>query len=388
MTVTARFALVPRDGLFCKDGRGWHTSASGRGHTLEWPWPSTVLGALRTAWGRGEESRSGDEFGPDEWYTRTAEIQLRSTLVLRREPHDVGWSAGCRVWPVPSDALWLEDGEVCGFEPVPPTVPTLGRDDDGEREALWRPRLENAAKPLPSSRWWGEDVFATWLAGRSIPTGASEKRPALHRRIQAHVRIRPDELTADEGILFSHDVVETLEKEAEWAIGVEVTLPGETLPGLARLGSDGRLVWIEPLPEGVFDPPEPVLDAFRAKSPGLRLVVVTPACFNRGWLPDGLERREGSFRGRLAGIDSELVLRAAFVPRPLHVSGWDMANGAPKPTSRMVPPGAVYFLERADGQSFDEVTARALWLKALGARTEEGFGRVVAGVWNPSRSGQ
>jgi CRISPR-associated protein Cmr3 len=81
-----------------------------------------------------------------------------------------------------------------------------------------------------------------------------------------------------------------------------------------------------------------------------------------------------------------VILRAAFVPRPIHVSGWDMAAGAPKPTSRMVAPGAVYFFERADGEPFGEADARSLWLAALGTRTEEGFGRVAPGVWSPARS--
>jgi CRISPR-associated protein Cmr3 len=90
MTTTARLALVPRDGLFCKDGRGWHTSASGRGHGLDWPWPSTILGALRSAWGRGEEARSGALFGRDDWRTRTGAIRLGKTQVPRRQ-HRVAW---------------------------------------------------------------------------------------------------------------------------------------------------------------------------------------------------------------------------------------------------------------------------------------------------------
>ena len=36
-TTTKHLALVPRDGFFAKDGRGWHTSVSGRGHGLDWP---------------------------------------------------------------------------------------------------------------------------------------------------------------------------------------------------------------------------------------------------------------------------------------------------------------------------------------------------------------
>ena len=61
-------------------------------------------------------------------------------------------------------------------------------------------------------------------------------------------------------------------------------------------------------------------------------------------------------------------------------------NCTPKPTSRMVAPGTVYFFERADGRPFDETDARTLWLAAFGDRTNEGFGRVIPGVWSPTRS--
>lgn len=386
MTTTERLALVPRDGLFCKDGRGWHTSASGRGHGLDWPWPSTILGALRSAWGRGEEARSDALFSPDDWRTRTAAIRLGTTLVLRRQ-HGLPWRLEDTTWPVPVDALWLEGRrEVHRLEPVQPLAPTLGCDDDEARESLMRPVLDGAGKPLAPPRWWSSVDFAVWLAGRSVAVRDRGDVLAMARRVQVHVGILPEELTADEGVLFSHDVIETLDRRAEWAIGAEVTLPDGALPSLAALGSDARLARVESLPAALFEPPASLIEAFRSPSKGLRVVAVTPLCFARGWLPDGLEEEGGTYRGRVPGLDHDVVLRAAFVPRPIHVSGWDMAAGAPKPTSRMVAPGAVYFFERIDGKPFAEADARSLWLGALGTRTEEGFGRVVPGVWSPARS--
>jgi CRISPR-associated protein Cmr3 len=386
MMASARIALVPRDGIFCKDGRGWHTSASGRGHGLDWPWPSTILGALRSAWGHLEEGRSGFLFGPDDWRTRTASITLGRTLVLRRR-HGSAWNAEHATWPVPADAVWFEGrSDVHRLEPAEPRLPTLGCDDDEAREALMRPVLEAAAKPLPSPRWWSHDDFSSWLAGRAVPTRVGDEALAMERRLQVHVGIVPELLTADEGALFSHDVIETLDPKAEWAIGVEVVLPDGDLSGVATLGSDARLVRVEQVPDVLFDPRALVLEAFRATSNGLRIVAVTPICFARGWLPDGLERDGTTYRGVVPGMGSEVILRAAFVPRPIHVSGWDMAAGRPKPTSRMVAPGAVYFFERTDGKAFAETDSRALWLTAVGARTDEGFGRVVPGIWNPTRS--
>jgi CRISPR-associated protein Cmr3 len=346
---------------------------------------------LRTAWGRDEEARSGAVFGADEWRTRTKPIRLGRTLALRRK-HGVAWRAEDSVWPVPADALWLEGRqEVHRLEPVTPIAPTLGRDDDEAREALWRPQFPDKGKPLAPPRWWSSTDFWAWLAGRSVPVRKSGDVPATERRVQVRVGIDPEKFTANEGVLFSHDVIETLELRAEWAIGAEVTLPEGVLAGTATLGSDARLARVEPLPAAVFEPPAALLEAFGSPSKdlppnkGLRVIAVTPLCFEKGWLPDGLEKNGGVYRGRLPGIEHDVILRAAFVPRPIHVSGWDMAanqgKGAPKPTSRMVAPGAVYFFERTDGQPFAEAHARALWLAAMGARTEEGFGRVVPGVW-------
>jgi CRISPR-associated protein Cmr3 len=310
-------------------------------------------------------------------------------LVLRRK-HGVAWRTEDPVWPVPLDALWIEGrDEVHRLDPVQPSAPTLGCDDNDVRERLLRPVLDSVGKPLAAPRWWSSEDFTSWLAGKSITAGNRNAALATTRRIQVHVGIRPEELTSDDGILFSHDVVETLDPDAEWAIGTEVALPGG-LPSVATLGSDSRLARIESLPATLFEPSARVLEAFRSSSRGLRLVAVTPLCFENGWLPDGLTESDGAYRGRLEGMDHEVVLRAAFVPRPIHVSGWDMAandgKGAPKPTSRMVPPGAVYFFERLDGRPFGETEAKSLWLAALGTRTDEGFGRLVPGIWNPPKS--
>jgi CRISPR-associated protein Cmr3 len=383
---TTHLALVPRDGFFAKDGRGWHTSASGRGHALDWPWPSTVLGALRSLWGRGEETRSNTTFTPGDWRTRTQPIQLGRTLALRRK-HGATWGVDDATWPVPLDALFLEgQSEVRRLDPQKPTAPTLGRDDDDAREALWRPVFTGASKPLKAPRWWSSEDFTSWLTSTSTSVSLRGESRETTRRVQAHVGIRTEELTSDDGVLFSHDVVETIDRGGEWALGVEVALPAGDLPDIATLGSDSRLARVESIPTTLFEPPMRMLEAFRSSSPGLRLVAVSPLCFEKGWLPDGLVKTNGGYRGQIEGFDHEVILRAALVPRPIHVSGWDMAKGEPKPTSRMVPPGAVYFFERADRTPFSEADVKALWLGALGTRTDEGFGRVVPGVWRPARN--
>jgi CRISPR-associated protein Cmr3 len=113
------------------------------------------------------------------------------------------------------------------------------------------------------------------------------------------------------------------------------------------------------------------------------LVVVTPAVFKAGWCPDGFTPTETGYVGTLPGVSGELCLVAALVPRPRHLSGWDMAEGRPKETSRLVAAGSVYFLIKSSGRPFEPADAEALWLAQLGDRTREGFGCVVPGIWAP-----
>lgn len=418
-------ALLPRDGVFSKDARGWYSSESGRGHALDWPWPSTLLGALRGAWGRVHEARLGQALVGDAW-RQTEAITLRQSLVLRRS-FGASWGPEHRVWPVPADSFWpeAEGGQVEGtvnvqrLEPWPADgVQTLGHDDDGCRAALWQVRPPSRAKPGARPTWWRDDDFIAWLAGQSVAPRPKRAWLTLARRTQTHVRLQRETLTAEDGMLFSHEVVETLDRErvdghdgggaggtggagaegdagarrnVEWGMGVAIGLRAggpffdTPPPALVHFGSNGRVAPVEALPPELFEPPPKLRQAFRTPSRGVRLVIANAACFREGWLPDGLTRQGEAFRGRLSGLDVELVLRAALIARPLHASGWDMLAGRPKPVARLVPPGSVYFFERVDGRPFDETLARALWLHSVGERTDEGFGRVVPGTWNPSR---
>ncbi|MBY0552124.1 MAG: type III-B CRISPR module-associated protein Cmr3 [Candidatus Obscuribacterales bacterium] len=386
--MTATLALIPRDGIFCKDGRGWYTSESGRGHALDWPWPSSILGAVRTAWGCQYEDILERPLSPSEWIEKSSEIFLNQSLILRRK-HNEDWHMKHRIWSAPYDAIETESNKITMLSPQPPKVQTLGRDDDSIREALWVPSLPSGEKPLPRQRWWTEQQFIDWLCEE--PQNENYDRPELSRRIQAHVSIDPKTLAAKESVLFCHDVIETMDTETEWAIGVSTSIPSTdadriTSSKFSTFGGDSRLVRWERIENELFTPPARLLKRFESGTQGLRLIAATPLCFERGWLPDSFDCVENAYRGRLLGLDFELILRAAFIPRAVHVSGWDMARRLPKPTSSMVAPGAVYFFERADAELFTKEHAEALWFCAAGKRTDEGFGRVIPGIWTPTRT--
>lgn len=382
-----RFALSPRDGMFFKDGRGWYTSDSGRGHAVPWPYPSTLLGAIRTAWGRAVETAEGRIFTPDDWLERTKNIKIGTVVALRRARGEA-WSPSHRMWPVPADALCSENSHsVQRLDPIPRTIPTLGRGDDPACEALWRPDMP-PGKPVPAPAFWTDAELSGWLCDRPVPKLPADEREArsMTTRIDLRIGIDPELGTVFEGALFATETVETLQRAGddlfEWGIGMEAQLPDDR-NGLARiftLGSDRRLASWEPLPEPVFAPP-PSMDL--RDTPGLRMIIVSPACFSAGWLPDGFEVHGNEYRGHITGVKGEVVLRAAFVPRATHVSGWDMARRRPKRTRRLVAPGAVYFFQKVERAPFTTNEMAGLWLQAIGTHEDrdEGFGRVIAGPW-------
>lgn len=400
-----RMAMAPREGFFCNDGRGWQSQWSGRGNALEWPWPTTLAGALRSAWGRAEEMRRGRAFSPDEWRDFATRVSLGVALPLRRSWMDGAppvWSVEHRAWPTPADALAVADAgmqDLVALRPRPIEAAfgegagVIGVDPEPTTDALWLavPTLSRQGKPRRQPRWWSDARFRAWLLDKAIPAEAPEHAFDLPRRLQMHVRIDPRRATAAEHFLFAHDVVETIEyarrRHSEWAIAVEAEVPGGP-PEIVRLGSDGRLARAEELYEGLFAPPEELLSAFEAGVDGLRLIAVTPLAFADGWIPDGLAAAEGAFVGEVVPGAGPWVLRAAIVGRPLHVSGWDMVGRGPKATIRAVPAGSVYFFQRADGRPFTRADAECLWLRPVGRHTQDGFGRVVPGVWRLDASGE
>ena len=385
MTVTTHLALYSRDGFFCKDGRGWYGGGGGSGHGLEWPWPSTVRGAIRTLWGRAHEAIISRQ----DWLAATASIALGSTLAMWRGR---GADALERRWPVPADVDYvrLPDGvssHVRYLHPAPSPVATLGRNDDPARERLWIAPAIDRGKPGPRPRWWAESELIAWLAGAPVSAEPAVAADRLARRRVTRTAIVPTTQTVVDSALFSHDVIETVEPDGEWAIAAEVAVPDVRFATTATLGSDRRLARVETIARAAFEPPPALATASAAGALGLRLLVVTPTIFAHGWLPDGLVARGDEYRGHLAGIAPEVVLRAATAPRPVAISGWDMVAKAPRATDLAVAPGSVYFLQRTDGAGFAAADVRGLWLAALGRRTEDGFGRVVAAPWTPvSRS--
>lgn len=392
----ADLILEPRDGFFCKDGRGWFSFSQGRAHTLTWPMPPTLLGALCTGFGRLEEQARGSLLLPDMWVELKNRLHLGVSLPIRRPAASREWSHEHLMWPVPADALYVRaDGKqprrIERLRPAPPRFPTLAEDDDLHRESLWRARASSRLKPFSPPAWWTRTMFMRWLQEQPVPSESEAEREAMRLPVRLDVRlaIDPETKTGQDGMLFATEVVETHTRvdgeNWEWAIACQLEHTQETLPEIVTLGRGRRLAYVQTA--SVTEASEVLLEAFARGQPrGLRLVSVTPTFFKKGWLPDGFQqasRPEDGFEGEIGGL--ELRLRSVFCARPAHYSGWDMAankgRGAPGRTRRLVPPGSVYCFEKTSRDTFTRGDAEKLWMIGLGGEQALGFGRWVPGLW-------
>lgn len=145
--------------------------------------------------------------------------------------------------------------------------------------------------------------------------------------------------TVAEGQLFTTPFIRP-KNDATFSVGFHVLCEniGDTnVNGIIRIGGDGKLAILEE--HDRIDPRigEEISYSIRANK-RFRLVLATPAPFDNGWIPDGID--PDTMRGRINGIS--VKLETAALGRYQIVGGWNLAKRMPKPSFRAVPSGSVY----------------------------------------------
>jgi CRISPR-associated protein Cmr3 len=156
--------------------------------------------------------------------------------------------------------------------------------------------------------------------------------------------------------------------------GAEGCLPAD---GLVRLGGDGRGAAVAPCTVDQLDPPERIEAEGRC-----RIGLTTAGLFPGGWRLPGMQE-DGTWRGP-EGVTARVV--AAATGRHEVVSGWDLATNRPKVAQRVVPVGAVYWLDGLGGDlaGLRRLLGEGLWPlidQPDPQRRAEGFNNVGLGAW-------
>ncbi|HEY8460947.1 MAG TPA: type III-B CRISPR module-associated protein Cmr3, partial [Blastocatellia bacterium] len=245
-------------------------------------------------------------------------------------------------------------------------------------------------KPLKQApRFWRKEMFFDWLANPGDRTIELDRLghggPVGESRV--HVKIKPDTQAAEEGFLYQTSGLEfTRRSDGKYLrLALAMRTSVEAIAGLAPLGGEQRLSywrggdeWLSPAcPSGIR---RAIKD-----NKACRVVLLTPAHFREGFRP-GLS---GWMLQTRHGVAPSLA--AAAVGRPQVVSGWDYEIGKPKPTRRLAPAGAVFFLKLdGDERSIDR-WIDAVWMNCVSDDDEkgvpeqtrlDGFGLAALGAWS------
>lgn len=351
------------------------------GHAQMPPWPSLFAGALA--------SRALADAGRIQEVTRNpdrTDAVLAQVLGENWGITSLGLLRGSHTFfPVPADlVIFGSKGNRSLCRVVPRQFVQSFPGVAASNELPFFPVLDNPLREKPETGFWlSEQGLARHLEGE-LPSSESLVLESELWKIEARLGIALDRetRTAAEGALYTTDAV-ALGEGVRFLIGVS----GSNLPkeGLVRLGGDGRGARISPPEETVS---KSVRDLGRPKAgwTAFRMILATPGIFPNGWLPPGVDLKSHVLR--LDGFAAKLM--AANFQRPQVISGWDLAQHAPKPARKVVPAGSVYWFRVTEG---DTAALESLWERTLfhlceespetAARRREGFNRAWFGVWHP-----
>ncbi|MCQ2377813.1 MAG: hypothetical protein MJ016_01200 [Victivallaceae bacterium] len=244
--------------------------------------------------------------------------------------------------------------------------------------------------------WIGGDNFVRYLKGLSFHTEKTEIFFAAESR--PGIALNPSTHTTRKGAFYR---AEYLRLQSDVALTGSATLRcndelDEAFPAsgvVIQLGGQQGGVYADVAPGGI------VLPQAEIRGNRVKWVLLTPAAWNNGWLPDFvatgnntfgkvpgellLRASEANRPARLPGekrmdyrrriaqnrCDIKARLVAARVGKPIAYSGWEMdagGSGRPRPTRLFVPAGSVYYFE-AENEEQAKILAQSLQGRALSA---------------------
>ena len=370
--------VIPRDPLIFRDGKPFTAIPGERARSLIFPYPSTLAGAARTLAGSQAASGKFDVQRIPELLKKSICGPLLVEVDNRNEVAE--W-----FFPAPADALLIQSektDQARRFWLAPLETKESSSDLSGLK--LVGPSMNVKEKPISSPpRYWKQAAFEAWLEkpadGVISPDEIGIQGP--RREYRTHVSIYPETQSALPGALFQTSGMEfvalkqaseeTLELRKACSLALAVDTKVELREGLDVLGGERRAVRWQKSRSSFPACPAKVKEDMLRWGAG-RLVLLTPACFESGFLPDWLAKTYS------------VEVMAAVLPRYQTISGWDYEKPRPKPTRRLVPAGSVYFLKFNDKERI-EAFIKDIWMQTVSDKEQDrrdGFGLAALGTWD------
>ncbi len=361
----------PRDPLALRDGRMAAEGSPMR--TLQFPWPSSITGMVRTRLGQDSDGRFS--LNKDEAKKLMSVPVLGPWLVeISRDDKMV------QIYlPTPVDSLWhcLDTGQPSNlnrYQLTPMTVEEGCLTDLPKGLELVMPAVD-----LPAGKAASGPAFISWSAysywlmkpEKCAKWNSEHGLESLPVDTRTHVNIDENTGAAKEGNLFSTEGLTFVLHDERGSRRFALVFACddtrlESKLGTAHLGGERRLGYLKKGDDTMV----PKCVSIPSDARRLRMVLITPGVFNKGFIPSD----------EMLGGEGRMI--AAAVGRPQGISGWDYAENRPKESKRMAPAGSVYWVELnagVDAQKF----AQKWWMQSLcddEQSRRDGFGICLVGV--------
>ncbi|GBD21230.1 hypothetical protein HRbin28_01679 [bacterium HR28] len=351
--------LEPLDVWLFRDGRPFTAGQQFRAASRFPPSPLAVQGALRAyhllthtrvpPW--NAPAVAGAIGGPDDW----GPLRMIGPLLARQ----LGDGTLEVLLPPPADAVARGDG--LQRLPPPQEPPRWLRVPAPTRALfpLWE--LTEASSEKTSSRLWLRLVDFPAYSRRETVAGVSQDE-LWDEEVRIGIAQDSNRRTTREGLYYEARYVRLYP-----GVGLVVSFTGLDWPeteGVLALGGERRSARFLAVPEFALPtPPDPLPERFT-------LFFLTPAVFERGWLPADWS----------AFFEGSVELVAAALDRAEVIGGFDLARGAERPARHAVPAGSVYYF-RAHGTVRLRRDGNLPWVTVSDWGREIGFGTVLIGGW-------
>ena len=359
-----RLFLQPNDTFFFRDGRPFTRGQQSDGYSIETPLPSTVMGALRTAY----IAFCGD-------MTQFANGKMKSVIGTKQELTDAS---------IHVKGVFLGNGDGSLYYPTPRDLVAEKKSQDTKLYPLsiasQNDTFSSNAK-VPTLLTWNNSKVQVEHAGGYV--SSDNLRKYLLAETQCLTSERSDFITDEPKIGITRDyktrtAVEgmlyriNMKRLTDPNLGFVADVDGiDQLPkcALIKLGGEGKgftyshtCQETDPLSD---DDLKTLRDRVRACGK-LKIYLATHAIFDSGWCPEEFHQ------------DIELI--TAAVGNYVTVGGWDVAHGRPKSASRAVPAGSVYYFRLSDGADVNAIIDDLHYNNIGDQRTQEGFGLAYVGA--------
>lgn len=374
-----RINIKPVDVLFFRDSRPFARGSEHFTKSLFPPSPQTLYGALRT--------KVLEDLGCDYEEYRNGHLVLNKPNEIERVKEEVGLPDKTGTFRLKGPLLLNKDDAI--YLKIPADVKEIK--EDNEYQVLepfnWGdfkvetdftsmtnyPHLRTSTPLEDVEGYISLQTFNNYALEGKVNEVISPQEIYSYE-IRTGIGTEPASNTTKEGQLYT---VGFVRMKDEWSFYAEIeNLSSLPSSGLIKFGGGNRVCEYATLDDNPLNHyATNKIKKSIAESRRFKIVFLTPAEFNNGWISD---RFDQNLELQLEGLKIKLV--SACLQRAEVISGWDLAKNRAKPLRKLVPAGSVYYFELLKGD-VNELFERLNLVNFSDKNSNLGFGLTLIGRW-------